>query len=63
MQRHTGAADFLYQRFAAFLDFFEIRRGKWRFGRARKNQVGDLKIADRPVVGRGDPADLLRDAE
>ena len=51
MQRHARAADLFYQRFASRVDFVQVRRTKWLLSRSRKNEVGHLEIADRPIVG------------
>src|SRR5688572_25912296 len=63
MQRNAGAADFLYQLIATRMDLFEIGRPKRRLSRPGENKVSHFEIAHGPIVGRGDPTDLLGDAQ
>lgn len=63
MQRHTRAADFFYQCFAARLKFIQIRWAKRLVGRSRKNQIRRFQIAHRPIVRRGQSIDLLCDSQ
>ena len=63
MQRYAGAADFLNQRFAARLKFFEIRRPDQLVCCSGKNYVGHFKIAHRAVVRVGKCIDLFGNAQ
>ena len=63
MQRHARAADLLYQRLAARLNFVQVRRTKWLFSRSRENNVTHLQIANRPIVGRCKRIEFFCDAE
>jgi len=63
MQRHTRAADFFYQRFAARLKFIQVRWAKRLVGRPRKDQICHFEVAHRPIVRRGQGIDLLCDPQ
>jgi hypothetical protein len=51
MQWDARAADLFYQGFATRVDFVQVRRTEWFLSRARKNDVTDLQIVHRPIVG------------
>ena len=63
MQRHTRAADFFYQCFAARLKFIQVRWAKRLVGRPRKDQICRFEVAHRPIVRRGQGIDLLCDPQ
>lgn len=63
MQRHTRAADFIYERFATCVHLIEIRRTERRFGGAGKNEISHAQIADRTIHRIGGTANFLRDAQ
>src|SRR4029079_2017055 len=53
------SADFLDERFAARLKFFQIRRTKWLVSSIGKDQVSHLEIAYRAIVRRRKRVDLF----
>jgi len=59
MQRHRRSAELVDELFATRPDFFQIGRPKRRVSRARKDQISDLEIAHRPVVGRREAVDFF----
>jgi hypothetical protein len=63
MQRHTRAPDLFYQRFAARVDFVQVRRTKWLLSRSRENDVTHLQIAHRTIVGSRKRVEFLCDAQ
>ena len=63
MQGHARAADFLYQRLATRLQFFQIRRAPRRIRCPVKHDIGRFQLAERPVVRIGKHVHLFRDPE
>ena len=63
MQRRPRATDFVDERFTAGVDLVEIRWPERRISRSREDDIRDLQIADRPIIGRCLAADLLCDSQ
>jgi hypothetical protein len=63
MQRHARAPDLFYQRLASRVDFVQVRRTKWLLSRSRENDVTNLQIAHRPIVGGRKRVKLFCDAQ
>jgi hypothetical protein len=63
MQRCARAADLIYQRLTARLDFVQIGRSKGRVGRPWKNEIRHFQIANRSIVWSGHSIDLFGNAQ
>src|ERR1043166_4826283 len=63
MQRYACTADFLNERFAACLKYFQIRRAERFFSGSGKDQISHLEIAYRTIVRRRKRIDLFRNAQ
>lgn len=63
MQRDARPADFIDQALATRLQLIQIGRPEGIVSRPRKDQVGDLKVADRTIVRRSQVVDFLRDPQ
>ena len=62
MQWYARAANFLYERFAAVVDFVQVRGTKRLLSRSREDDVTDLQIAHRTIVGSSERIQFFCDA-